>query len=190
MANPDYEKIRASGFTEYHYESALETYRKKAGCENSAALIRQGMDAGLYHPQFHGREHLSVCKWMHELRSGNEILLKAFDEGIYGIDTDTELTSRNNFMAAFDSQDEEELVRFGSIIEEGTSMFRSMFGFSSESFIAPCYIWHPDLEPALKESGVKYFQGLPLQYAPEKDGLYKQIFHYQYSLQVPQLKYH
>ena len=179
MANPDFDKIKASGFTEYHYESSLETYRKKPGCENSAALIREGMDAGMYHPQFHGREHLSVCKWMTELRAGNEILRNAFDAGIYGIDMDTELTSRNNFMAAFDSKNEEELVNFGTIIEEGTSMFKSMFGFSSESFIAPCYIWPSELEPVLKQNGIKYLQGLPLQYAPDQEGQYRQIFHYQ-----------
>jgi len=179
VANPDYHKIRASGFNEYHYESTLETYRNKPGCENSAALIREGMDAGVYHPQFHGREHLSVCKWMSELRSGNKLLLKAFDAGIFGIDMDTELTIRNNFMAAFDSQDETELVNFGTIIEEGSSMFKTMFGFNSESFISPCYIWHPDLEPVLLENGIKYFQGLPLQYAPDQEGQYKQIFHYQ-----------
>lgn len=179
MANPDFGKIKASGFTEYHYESALETYKKKPGCENSAKLIMEGMDAGLYHPQFHGREHLSVCKWMDELRAGNKVLMKAFEEGIYGIDMDTELTSRDNFMAAFDSQNKEEVENFRTIIEEGTSMFKSVFGFSSKSFIAPCYIWPPDLEPILRENGISYFQGLPLQYAPEPEGGYRQIFHYQ-----------
>lgn len=179
VANPDFDKIRASGFNEYFFESAFETYSKKPGCEDSAALIREGMDAGMYHPQFHGREHLSVKKWLAELQTGNKILLQAFDAGIYGIDLDTKLTSRSNFMAAFDSQEAEDTVEFKSVIEEGTTMFRSMFGITSKSFIAPCYIWHPKIEPFLKENGIRYFQGLPLQYSPDKEGQYKQIFHYQ-----------
>jgi hypothetical protein len=179
VANPDFQKIKESAFHEYHFQLASESYKKKQACENSPALIREGMDAGLYHPQFHGREHLSVRKWMSELKSGNEILLRAFEHGIYGIDLDTELTSRSNFMAAFDSVDAEETMEFKKIISEGTSLFRESFGFSSESFISPCYIWHPDIEPFLKENGILYFQGMPLQYAPNPEGDYRQIFHYQ-----------
>lgn len=179
VANPDFPKIKASGFTEYHYETASETYGRKAGSENCPAIIDQGVSAGMYHPQFHGREHLNVKSWLAELRSGNEVLLKAFDHGIYAIDLDAEFTSRTNFMAAFDSHHEQDIAEFGDIIKEGSSLFRTRFGYNSESFISPCYAWHRNLEPYLKAQNINFLQGLPMQYIPEVNGEHRPLLHYQ-----------
>jgi hypothetical protein len=178
-ANPDFGKIKASVFSEYHYESTLQTYKNKQGCENTYSLIKDGIAAGIYHPQFHGREHLNAIQWLTSLQSGNEKLLKAFDAGIYGIELDLEFTNRTNFMAAFDSNSDQEDAEHRSIIEEGTSLFKDIFGYASGSFIAPCYIWHPSLEIFLKEKGIKYIQGLPVQYAPVHGDKYRKIYHYQ-----------
>jgi len=178
-ANPDFKKIMASDFKEYHYESTLQTYRNKPGCKNSYQLIREGIAAGIYHPQFHGREHLNVRQWLNALQSGNEILLRAFHAGIYGIDINSELKKRNNFMAAFDGNNEQEDVEHRKIIKEGMSLFKKAFGFTSRSFIAPCYIWHPSLEELLKEHEIKYIQGLPIQFSPNHGVKYKKIYHYQ-----------
>jgi hypothetical protein len=178
-ANPDFGKISASGFKDYYYESTLKTYRNKHGCENSYSLIRDGIAKGIYHPQFHGREHLNVNQWLTSLQSGNEIVTRAFKAGIYGIDLDTNLTRRENFMAAFDIGSDREFDEHRVIIKEGTTLFRNTFGYNSKSFIAPCYIWHPSLETSLKENGVDYVQGLPIQYAPEIGRDYRKIYHYQ-----------
>lgn len=178
-SNPDYEKIKLSGFREYHYESTLQTYRNKKGCENSYTLIRDGIAAGVYQPQFHGREHLNVRQWLTALQAGDETLLKAFSAGIYGIDLDNKYTKRANFMAAFDSNSESELIGQRKIINEGISLFKDIFGYYSASFIAPCYIWSPSLEPLLKEKGIKYLQGLPIQYTPVHGGKYRKVYHYQ-----------
>jgi hypothetical protein len=178
-ANPDFEKIKISDFKEYHYQSTLQTYSNKDGCENSYTFIKDGMAAGIYHPQFHGREHLNVRQWLTALQSGNQKLLNAFSAGIYGIDLDTEFTNRANFMAAFDSNSEQETAEHIDIIEEGAALFKDLFGYSSDSFIAPCYTWHPSLEILLKENGIKYIQGLPIQYVPIYGGKYKKLYHYQ-----------
>ena len=143
---------KASDFTEYHFETTIETYGKKQGSTNCPAIIAQGIDAGIFHPQFHGREHLNVNSWLAELQSGNEVLHKAFNQGMYAIDLEAEFTGRTNFMAAFDSYLDKEIEAFGTIIEEGSSLFRDQFGYMSESFIAPCYAWHPKLESHLKKN--------------------------------------
>jgi len=178
-ANPDFEKIRESGFREYHYENMLHTYKRKKECMNSYALIKEGMSAGVFHPQFHGREHLNVKQWIHALQSGNEVLRKVFNAGIYGIDFNNELTNKTYFMAASNSNTKEDLNEYRNIIKEGTSLFKDIFGYTSRSFIAPSYIWHPSVEVYLKENGVKYIQGLPIQYAPVSDDRYRKIYHYQ-----------
>ncbi len=179
MANPDYGKIKDSDFRDYHFETVLETYKNKKGCENSYAVMRDGIASGVYHPQFHGREHLNVNQWLKALQSGNDILVKAFRASIYGIDLQTDMTNRANFMAAFDGNSSSEISSYGDIIKEGTTLFSSMYGFSSQSFIAPCYVWHPSLEVFLKENGIKYLQGLPVQLAPDFKGGYRKIYHYQ-----------
>lgn len=178
-ANPDFGKIKASGFKDYYYENSIQTYSNKRGCENSHDYIMDGINYGIYHPQFHGREHLNIRQWLNSLQNGNEMLLKAFSAGIYGIDLDFERTNRNNFMAAFDSNSDQETAEYRSIIREGISLFKDIFGYTPSSFIAPCYVWHPSLEILLKENEIKYIQGLPVQYVPVHDDKYRKIYHYQ-----------
>jgi hypothetical protein len=178
-SNPDFIKIRNSGFREYHYESTLQTYLNKSECQNSWSLIKEGIATGVYHPQFHGREHLNVYQWLTALSSGNKLLLDAFEAGVYGIDLDSELTNRPNFMAAFDGNSDREINEHRSIIREGVSLFEDIFGFIPQSFIAPCYVWNPILEVSLRENGIRYIQGLPVQLIPLPDGKYKKKFHFQ-----------
>ena len=178
-ANPDFVKIKESCFQEYHYESIIESYRKKKGCKNSFSILREGMETGVFRPQFHGREHLNVSHWLKALQNGDTILREAFDIGIYGIDLMETTAFRNNFMAAFDSNSEQEISELENIIKEGILMFRNIFGYQSKSFIAPCYIWHPSLETLLHDNGIKYIQGLPIQYSPEIGKPYRKIYHYQ-----------
>src|SRR5690606_16114418 len=50
--------------------------------------------------------------------------------------------------------------------KEGLALFEKIHGYSSESFIAPCYSWHSDLNKTLYENGVKYLQGGRVQKEP------------------------
>lgn len=178
-ANPDFEKIEKAGFSEYFYETILETYERKKKCANSFSLIKEGISMGIYHPQFHGREHLNVKQWLTAILSGNELLLKAFKNKIYAIDIRTGITLRDNFTAAFDGYTEQERDYFQGIIEDGIRLFKNIFGFYPKSFIAPCYIWHPFLEKSLKDNGIRYIQGLPVQLSPANGDKYRRIHHYQ-----------
>ena len=76
---------------------------------------------------------------------------------------------------ATDSLEEERL----SIID-GTRLFKELYGYESESFIAPCYTWRNELEETLASVGVKYIQGLAYQQLPYKDSPVqcKSVYHY------------
>jgi hypothetical protein len=178
-ANPDFERIKASGFKEYHYISSIKTYSIKKGCEHTYSLIKEGIAAGIYHPQLHGREHLNIRQWLNALQRGNGVLLKAFDAGIYSIDLESESMKRPNFTAAFDINSEQRPGEHREILRQGSSLFKDFFGYSSRSFIAPCYVWHPSLEILLKENGIYYIQGLPIQYVPDNGRKYIKKYHYQ-----------
>ncbi len=188
-ANPDYSKIRDTDFSEFFFENTLQTYKNKEGCGQSFEIIKEGMASGIYHPQFHGREHLNVKQWLLALKSGDRTLHHAFEEGIYGIDLEAPPSNRSNFMAAFNGYRVEEIAEYEDIIEQGTGLFEDMFGYRSSSFIAPCYVWHPRLEATLKRSGIKYLQGLPVQLVPNGVKEYGRVFHYQGQMNRIQQRY-
>ena len=55
VANPDFQKIRNSDFSEYHYEWFTDTLKKYPKHQNSFKLWKEGMGHQIFHPQYHGR---------------------------------------------------------------------------------------------------------------------------------------
>jgi hypothetical protein len=179
VANPDYDKIRDDNFSKYSYEPFPETLKKYPGRDQVMNLINHGMTAGIYKPQFHGREHINVGQWLYELQSGNHELLEAFRYRVFGINLTAKVSMRNNLMAAFDYNHKEETEDQKLIIHEGISLFKEIFRFQPESFIATSYIWDSAIERCLKSSGIKYIQGIPYQYIPNPGGKwYNRKFHF------------
>ncbi len=171
VANPDFEKIEASGFTEYYYEPFTETLKKSSRHQGAFELWKQGMDAGIFHPQFHGREHLNIKKWLMALRSDDGITRRAFDYRTYGLTSAVDSRINRNYMGAFDSALPEDIESYKQILEEGLELFENIFGYRSESFIATTYTWSPLIEPILKQNGVRYLQGTVKQRVPIDEGL-------------------
>lgn len=180
MCNPDFEKIKNSLFQEYHSELFYETYQKYPNHSEVLNLIQQGIKEKFYKPQFHAREHLNVHKWMDALATGNKNFRTAFDHGVFSIDDDSVGKKRLNYMAAFDFNTIEEKKKVEDIIKEGLELFLKIFGYKSKSIIAPCNVWHKDHERTFYSEGVKYIQGLVVQFCPtfSKDK-YEKIYHYQ-----------
>ena len=169
VANPVFDKIKDSGFTEYFYEPFTETLKRDAAHDGAWELWKQGMDSGIFHPQFHGREHLNVKKWLRTLQSGEVVTRLAFDLGTFGLTSAVDARINNNYMGAFNSGLEEDTVEYDKILTEGLHLFERLFGYKSESFIATTYTWNPRIEPVLKQNGVKYLQGMVHQHIPLDD---------------------
>lgn len=176
VANPDFEKIKKYNFREYHYELFTETLMDYPDHSNSFDLWKQGMREKLFHPQFHGREHLHVQRWLKDLQNGSEETLLAFDNRFYGISSTVSKMSRKSYQAAYDSENEYELNFVRHAVEHGLKLFERLFGYKSLSSIAPNYIWSNDVEKVLKRNGIKYLQGGRVQRLPVldqvKDGEY------------------
>lgn len=83
VANPDFEKIKASNFKKYYYEPFTETLKRYYSNDNIFDLWQEGIKDGLIFPQFHGREHVNVPIWLNKLQSGNSELLKALEYGTW-----------------------------------------------------------------------------------------------------------
>lgn len=163
VANPDFERIKANGYQKYYYEPFTETLKRYPHCQNSFELWRQGMQAGMFQPQFHAREHLNVARWMHFLQNDEETR-HVFDLGIMGLFPKGE-SFENWFQVALNNS-EYQGEALEAIICEGLQLFEKIFGFKSLTSIAPCYTWPPSLEKTLAEHGVQGIQGMVYQRVP------------------------
>lgn len=158
VANPDFGKIKANGFTKYEYELFTETY-KRYGEHNAFATWQEGIKQHMLYPQFHGREHINPTEWMRVLNHGDKAELMAFDnEVLLGLDNANGSQRFLNYTGAFNFETEEEERSFEGIINDGISHFNAIFGFVSKSFVAPCGIKNDNLDKVLHHNGVEYFQ--------------------------------
>lgn len=169
VANPVFEKIKESGFKEYFYEPFTETLKRSPLHDNAFELWQEGVSAGIFRPQLHGREHLNVKKWLRTLRSGDEITKLSFDLGTFGLTSSVDPRIINNYMGAFNSGLDEDIKEYDKILTEAQELFTNIFGYKSESFIATTYTWNPKIEESLKRNEVKYLQGLVSQRIPVDD---------------------
>ena len=170
VANPNFEKIKASNYTEYFNELFTETLSKYKGCEHSFDLWKEGIKKRLFIPQFHAREHLNVARWLQLLQSGNEDILLAFKNGMMGISPKINYFEGDWCQVAYDDS-KYKYQPLEEIISEGLEIFEKIFGFKSYTSIAPCYTWNPKLERIMYEKGVKGIQGMVYQFVPAQKPL-------------------
>jgi hypothetical protein len=142
VANPDFERIRASGFREYHWEPTAGTLERYPGRDRVLALYREGMAAGLFSPEFHGREHLHAGRWMRALRAGDPVSRATFDLGALGPE---------GCGAAFDLEDAAEVEEHRRIARGGLELFTRQFGRPARFFTAPSLIHSRELEEGLSD---------------------------------------
>lgn len=156
VANPDFEKIRESGFTEYHYEAFTETLKRYYPSHDVISLWKQGITEGIFKPELHGREHLNVNMWMQKLREGDAGLQEAFGhEFVYMYNEDLPAPVRD-FRAAFYFTSEDEKPFLVRSITDGVTLFREIFGFAPGLFVPANGIFHPDFDRVVSECGVKF----------------------------------
>jgi hypothetical protein len=158
VANPDFDKIRASNFKEYFFESLSETY--EAYGENNLLdfWIENGIKKNLLYPQFHGREHVNPTKWLKVLNSDNEMEMNAFNNktllGLSGAQT----SKKDLYMAAFEAKTQEDKEQVKKITTEGLKIFEQTFGFKSISFMPSQSKQFEELNETLSICGVKFSQ--------------------------------
>jgi len=176
VANPDFRKINCSGKKEYYYEPIEETYRKYPKHMHSLEIWKnEGITNRLLWPQFHGREHINVKRWMKAINSSDVWEIEGFDNQVLlGIGKVNRNHNSDSYMAAFTYSSPAEWEHLNNIAQEGLAMFEKIFGFSSRSFIAPCSVWGNHLDTVLINNGIIFHQG-GRQLIPEQSGTSKTI---------------
>lgn len=169
-ANPDFKRIRESGFEGYYYEPFTETLKRYPPTHHrSFEMWKTGIDERIFIPQLHGREHLNIIRWMKALQADDEVTRLSFDQEHFGLSVLTTPKLRVRYMDAFCNVGSESSAIEATIVRDAVNMFVKMFGYAPKSFIAPCYIWRDTLEQTLSSYGISYIQGLPLQQIPVND---------------------
>ena len=174
VGNPDFKKIRQSDFSEYFFEPVTETLNRYPGRDKVEFYWKQGYAAGIFHPQFHGREHVNVIRWMEALRKRTSEIMFTFDK-----ETTFSGNGDYNFMEVLDYNSPDDIGQMKESLGEGLDLFEKIFGYKSKSFIPPCYTWNSDVEESLHQKGVKYIQGIVIQFLPTGSfGNYKKKYHF------------
>jgi hypothetical protein len=179
VANPDFDKIRANNFQEYFREPFTETFLKYPQTEGIMSTYTEAFENKWIKPQYHATEHLNVNRWMKALNNGNTAVRDAFEFEMCGVYSGQPSNCRREFLDAFGAHHSEEYVDVASIITTGLDLFKSIWGFASHSFIAPCYIWPASIEAQLADLGIKYLQGTRVQIVPtDNQQGYTKKYHY------------
>jgi len=165
-SNPDFSRIRKSGFKEYYSELFISTLEKYYGDNSTFFLWQQGINSKIFSPQFHGREHFNVSRWMKSLQSGHMDTIRAFDNNIVDLGTSDIILDNNSYMDALRYRNDEEFDFVIKSLKEGLDQFESLFGYRSKSFVAPRYTWTPEIEKPLNESGIIFIKSRPYQSVP------------------------
>lgn len=157
VANPDFEKIKDSNFQKYYFELFTETLKRYPN--RSFDLWEQGIDEGLFYPQLHGREHLNIGRWLKLLQNGSKEMHFAFENNYFGISSTISNEKNSSLMAALDYDDEYGKKLALESVEQAPDIFESIFGYKSESFIGPNYVWDEHVEDILSTKDVQFLQG-------------------------------
>jgi hypothetical protein len=177
VANPDFEKIRESGFKEYHYENFADTCKRYPDHDRVLDLWRKGIDEHLIVPAFHGREHLSVSRWLKALQQGNKGLLIAFEHQSYGASL-YKGDKIPEYLGAFHPDYSSDIPALEKVIETGAELFKNNFGYQPTHFIAPNRESPKVLDRTLYNVGIKYLTLSKLRHYPLGDEKYKWEFNW------------
>jgi len=171
VANPNFERIKKNGYSEYLWEPLSDTLEKYGEKHNRVyALHKEGFAKKLIYPVFHGREHLNVQKWLRYLQQGNKSVLTEFEYGSCNYYLGIDNVPLGNMPAAFDLEFASDLEYQHSVIKSGLDEFERLWGFKSKYFVPPNGPYNSSLDKYLAESGVRYILGERVQNEPQGDG--------------------
>lgn len=157
LGNPDYSKIEANKFEEFHWMNLWRSYNHFHGecLENE---WKKAINDGVFFPQYHATTHLNQKLWMRDLKSKRGKTIKAFKEQFYGLVDGTSSAHQKNYLMEFYAENPDELEDLKKHTKEGLKYFESLFGYQSTTFVACNYVMPQELENTLYESGVRMIQ--------------------------------
>lgn len=164
VANPDFEKIEADGWTRYH-EVAIDTLPL-------CSEWNRGLILGVFIPQYHGRSHFDLESWMRDLEEnvrGARYLARACHNGglsllkHHGWRYHSEYVGWNRT----DPGPDRDLEAW---IAGGLEIFQRAFGFSTTTTVPPHYLLDRRTEKLLAAAGIVAVQGCGYRILQDEHG--------------------
>jgi hypothetical protein len=153
LSVPDGSAIAAGGFTAY--------VRRELDVDfpDLFRTMAEGLAAGTFIPQLHGREHLNPEALVRRARDG-DIELRALLETPGWSDWETlDSPLQGHFVDGGELPTRPVAADQQSVmVAEGIRLFARAFGGLPSSAVAPCYLWDDDTEAAWAGAGVRYIQ--------------------------------
>jgi hypothetical protein len=178
VANPDFEKIRESGFQQYYYEPVTVTLQKYKYSETTFKIWKEGISNHIFISQFHGREHLNISVWMNALRAKDHETLLAFDEGMWAFVPKNIYRAGLEYEAAFQLSELSKLEDQAEILKDGLDLFETLFGYKARYFVPPNGRINNMLNSACYRYGIKFRSSSIVQKEPVENGENKRVLHW------------
>ena len=179
MANPDFEKIRNNNFRKYYREPFVKTQQRYGqGYEHVFDLWKEGMTEGLFVPAFHGIEHLNVKKWLRALSEGHRSTMLAFENESICIPAFVGEDRVDGLVKACDIEKRLDLQSIVEDLQEGTKLFKDIFGVIPELFTPGAATYSPLMERDLYQCGIRYMDVPRSIPQPLGEGKFVRPFHY------------
>lgn len=156
--NPDFIEMKKTSFQEYFVRPSNFDYDEFA-TGNEIKHLKKGICENLFKIQFHGREHLNPTAYL-KLIQKNQNLRKAAEFNVFALSFANSPDLSFPYLAAFEYFKEDTSRIFIDRIENGITIFKQLFDFKPNSFIAPVYRWSSELELLLAEIEFNSIQGL------------------------------
>lgn len=122
--------------------------------EGTFSLLKEGISKGFLRPQFHGREHLNILAFNRLLKDKNAELLSNLElRCLAGVPNHQELP-KVSFNEAFSFWDTSEIEAHKSIIKDGLSRFKQVYGYKPTTFTPPAMLIHPELYAFVESLGI------------------------------------
>jgi len=165
MANPDFDRIQATGFEEYYFESVQNTLSRDLTRNQVQRLWSVGLKSGLFYCQLHARDHLRYWEWLRDLKLNKPEAIETFQYRMCGVPLACSKSYTSYYLPVY--VDEEifarEKIDQRKLIEDGFNLFEKEFNMKSLSTVAPGIGWTDSTEKVWRNRGVKYLQGGYLQ---------------------------
>jgi len=179
MANPDFEKIKESGYQKYFREPFVDTFKRYGnGYENAYDLWKQGQAEGIFLPAFHGTEHMNVVKWMKALQDGHKSTLLGFENECVCIPCIEGEPAIDGMVKECDIEKVSDLASLAEDIKIGADMFRKYIGEEPSLFTPGAGTYSPLFETSLIENGIKFLDVARSNRQPLGDGKFTKQYHY------------
>jgi hypothetical protein len=179
IANPDFEKIRESGFASYYREPFTETLKRYGKAYDGVYdLWKQGISENIFYPAYHGTEHVNVKRFMQALQTQHTSTRLGFDNESVCLPHLPDEKAIKNASSTFDIDTASDNDRLREDIVIGMNMFENLLGYRSKQFTPGAGKYSPDLDSILFKNGIKYINVNRYFPYPMGDGVYIKKFLY------------